>query len=172
MAETEDPAGAEEVRARLGEFIEEAFALRFQLGEWPANAAPAEVLARLLDIRSRLDRVDELLFRAVRIKSEVGRVHTRAHVAAEAAWDQASVATRRAPAVRGSGEFTGPRERYAEANLATLGQRRSSRQAEEVKSFADEAVEVLRIAQRGLDGARQETLQMLRSLQFESNLER
>lgn len=95
---------------------------------------------------------------------------------AEDAWDRASQLVREQarniPVTRRSDEFLTGKERAADTNLAVLDQRIAARQAADLAHTCDEAVDVLRLSHRGLDGVRQDLLTILRTLAFESHLER
>jgi hypothetical protein len=162
----------------LAEWAAEALRLRFaEVAGSPAVELPpvesgaSEVMQRLLAVRQRLDRVEELLARATRARGRSSRAAQVAKAQADDAWDVSSQRGRAAPVRRG-GEFEGPRERYADNNLATLDQRRATREAERLADSASECLDVVRLCHRGLDGIRQDLLTMLRAFQFESHLER
>jgi len=133
--------------------------------------APADVLEHLHEIRSRLDRVEELLSNTLRLRAAAQRNAVIASGEVDDAWDLAIRRLRAAP-VQSGGEFTSARERHAEANLAVLDARHAARRAVQTAHRCEEAAEVIRLAHRGLDGARADILTVLRTLAFESHLER
>lgn len=162
---------SDEIISALAEFVRESLELRV-LAEMPVtDSAPAEVLGSLRDVRRRLDRTEEILARAVRLKARAHRAATLANASADDAWDQAIRRTRAAP-IQAGGEYSSARERHAEANLAILDLRHAARRATDLAHHCDEAVDVIRLAHRGLEGARQDTLAVLRAYAFESHLER
>ena len=130
------------------------------------HAAPSELVEYLLDVRRRQDRVEELLGRSMRHKVATQRTLDEAKTAAEEEWDRVAVANKNA------NDYTSAKERAAEANLATLDLRRQVRKAEDALAVANELVEQLRLAHRGLDSTRQDIHTILRALSFESSLER
>lgn len=151
--------------------INEVLTLRTTV-QWPSlEAGPSELLHFLLDIRKRQDRVEEIFSSVVRLRSRAQRVSSIADAVVEDAWDKAAVKRRGAGVQRGD-EFSSARERHAEANLDVLDLRHAARQAAQQAQLADEAVDVIRLAHRGLDGVRQDVLTVLRALQFETHLER
>ncbi len=160
-----------DIKQNLISFIEEVFTLRFGAEGAKPGEGPSEVLARLLEIRNRIDRVEELLIRSLRVKARVHRLNASVQATVDDEWDQAVSATRSSPSLRGS-DMVGPRERYAEANLTTLSSRREARKVADLASYADEAVDTIRVALRGLGDVRQDLNTVLRALQFESSLER
>ncbi len=163
---------ADEIRRSLDDMMAEARLLRSGLPDMPGvQAAPHEVHEYLLDVRRRLDRIEQLVAVAVRIRATARRFAQRKNDSAESAWDEAIVRIRNAPVRRGD-EFSSARERAAEANLATIALRRTARDGAEALSHAEEAHEHLKLLHRGLDGVRHDTLTVLRSVQFESHLER
>lgn len=159
-----------EMENRLLTSVSEALNLR-QVEPPPVLAGPAELSAYLVDARGRLDRVEEHLSLALRIRATVQRSLANATATADDAWDVAITTRRSAPLVRGD-EYSSARERYAEANLATLDARKAVRRLTDLASRCDEAVDVLRLCHRGLDGVRHDALTMFRALAFESHLER
>jgi hypothetical protein len=162
---------SDEVRAALAAYMETALELRFGVALPVSQSAPSEISECLLDVRTRLDRVEAMYTGAIRIKARAHRAAAHAKATFDDAWDTAAVDRRTAPVRRGD-EYATAKERHAEANLATLDLRHSSRAADELAHHCDEAVDVLRLAHRGLDGVRQDILTMLRAAQFESHLER
>lgn len=162
---------SDDVRAALSSYVAEALNLRFS-GALPTSAASvADMLDALLDVRQRLDRVEELLTKVIRLRARVHRAATLTTATVDESWDRAVQAQRTAPVSRGD-NFSGPRERYAEANLTVLEERRAARIATELASHADEAHDVIRLVHRGLDGVRHDHLTILRAVQFETSLDR
>jgi hypothetical protein len=174
-----NPPSEDRALELLTKMVEEALELRHgsagdsagAISMPPPEAGVRDVLAVLLRVRSRLDRLEGVLQRAVRLRALVHRMSATTRMVADEAWDRASVNSR-APSVRRGEEFTGPRERYADNNLATLQEARAAKAGERMAAQADAAVEVIRLAHRGLDGVRQDLIAWLRTLQFESHLER
>lgn len=162
---------AAKTRETLNSYIEEVYRLRFNADVSKPGEGPSEILARLMTTRKSLDRIEELFMSCLRVKAKANRMKDSAQATVEDEWDQAVMNTRSATVVRGS-DMIGPRERYANANLATLATRRNARSVAELASVADEAVDVIRVAYRGLDSVRQDLNTVLRTLQFESSLER
>ncbi len=156
----------------LNAFVAEAREMRAGLPPMPgAQAAPYEVHEYLLDVRRRIDRVEFLLTQALRIRSATRQAATQTAREAEDAWDDAILRVRSSPVRRGD-EYTSAKERAAAANLATVDARRDARGRADDHAFVEEHVEILRLAHRGLDGVRHDTLTVLRLVQFESHLER
>lgn len=167
------------LEAQLKEMIEEALELRYgtagdpdgTLDLPPSSSSQQDVLETLLRVRARADRLEEIYARLIRTRADGNRRFTLAKATAQEAWNDHLGQQRRASARRG-GEFEGPRERYAEADLATLSQQREQRAAERLVSHIEEALDVVKLAHRSLDGFRQDVLAILRSYAFESHLER
>jgi len=160
----------EEIEKRLHEYVTEVIRLRFEATLPPASAGTDQVLDGLIATRQRLDRVEELMIRALRIRTRAKRGSVLAAAQAEDLWDQAVRAIATAPVVRGP-EFQGPRERYSAANLETVEARREARLTEELHTIAEETYEAIRAMHRGLDGLRQDHVTMLRAVQFIAHLE-
>lgn len=162
---------SDDVRAVLAGYITEALDLRFSGESLKPGASPAEVLDNLYGVRLRLDRIEELHARALRVKARAQRAATLATATADDAFDRAAQTRRTAPVIRGD-EFSSARERTAEANLATLDERIAARQATDLAHHTDEAVDVIRLVHRGLDGVRHDLHTVLRAMTLETNLER
>ena len=161
-----------EVGAALEALIVEALELRFA-GKLPvAPAAPTTVLDALIDTRARLDRIEELLGRCLRLRAVAAQTHAMAVATADDAWDVVIHRLRTAPVSAGANEYSTKGERHAEANLATLDLRHAVRTAAERLHHCDKAVDVIRLAHRGLDGVRSDLHTWLRSAAFESHLDR
>ncbi len=163
-----DPA---EKQAAADVYLREARALRAVDPLPDAQAPPHEVHGYLLDVRRRLDRLEQILALATRARALAKRTATEALTTADEAWDEACMKIRTNPVRRGD-EYSSARERAAEANLACLSTSRAARRAAESLAHADELLDVLRLLHKGLDGVRQDTLTTLRLVQFESHLER
>lgn len=158
------------VEDTLAACVREVTALRRDVKFPHAGAAPTEVQEALLDTRQRLDRVEEILSQVIGYRGAARRRLTEATASADEVWDRASVTTRGNTTLTGR-DFTGPRERYADANLATLESRRAQRIVAEMSSRVDDAHDQIRLMHRGLDGVRQDLIVLLRSAQFLSSLE-
>lgn len=162
---TTEPTSYDNVRGIVNQHVTEALGLRYQSSPLEPGMAPQAVLNSLIAVRQRLDRVDEIYTTMIRLRGSAQRAADRSKAVADEAWDAAAAEYR-------AGEFEGPRERYARHNLRTIAQQRASRQAKEIYELCREGFDVVQACQRGLDGVRQDHLTYLRSLQFESHLER
>jgi hypothetical protein len=159
----------DDVRAQLDELVVEAIRLRFDTPP-PRLRSPHELLDALYDVRVRLDRVEQILSQAQRLRARARDAAASAEALAEEAWDRAAQQARNSPVSRD--DYSSARERAAEANLAVLTERRTARAASALASYVDNQVDVLRTANRGLDGLRHDLLAALRAFQIESSLER
>jgi hypothetical protein len=161
----------EELGPVLDRFVAEALQLRM-VSDLPVTAGTAaEAIAFLGTVRARLDRIEEMLSRVLRLRARAQRAHTVATAAADDAFDTAITRQRAAP-VQSGGEFSSARERAALANLAVMDLLHAARRTALTAHMCDEAVDLIRLAYRGLDGLRTDTATLLRSLAFESHLER
>ena len=156
----------EELVATVREWITEAVALRAgaYLPDTPV-VGPQQLREALLDVRARLDRVDELFVSCTQLRAASQRQTTALRANAEDQWDQVA---KRLPAV----EYQSGRERAAQINLHTVAVVRLVRQADEALSHVSEGYDVLRTISRGLDGLRMDLHRMLTAMTFESGLER
>lgn len=124
------------------------------------TATPQHIRIALLDVRARLDRIEEILSNFIRLRGATVRQAVAARHAAGDAWDAHAVAARR-------GDYEGAKERYAQWSVATLDEQRSARQAEKQQSVLDEAVEIVRLVYKGLDATRYDLHVLLRSISIE-----
>lgn len=170
---------SEDYRSRLDAIVREALDLRFSEAgdaEGPVRLpgtedGPQRILDSLVRVRRRLDRVEYLLAQAVIIKGAVGRSLDAAQAEADDAWESHVVEQRRAPVRRGD-DFSGPREKYAEASVATLEQKIAARAAQDLASRATEAEQVVRSLYRGLDSLRYDHIALLNGMNVLHQLER
>lgn len=155
----------------LQSMVDEALEHRITAILPPVGASSAMVQESLHAVRQRLDRVEELLGKALTLRARAHSRATNAQHVLDDAWDLAAQRRRTAPVAFGA-EYTSARERNAEANLATLDQRAAQRIHADAAQRCDNAVEFLRLTYRGLEGIRQDHHMILRALQFESSLDR
>lgn len=166
---------ADDIRTTVEGYIAEALELRVGVEVPAPGSDPKHILESLLAARQRLDRVEELLHRALRIRHRIQRSLTVVRAQHDDARDAALTDARQqrgGPVTRDTDQYSSAQERAAAANLATLELRRFLRQTEEVASYCDEAVDLLRLAHRGLEGVRMDHMTIVRSTQFESTLDR
>lgn len=125
------------------------------------------ILASLLRVRKRLDRVEELLSTLIRYRGKLRREVEVLEAAAQEVWDETLVNDPRLNAR----DFVAPKERYAHANLASMTQRRQVLKAKDAENRADTAYEVVRQAHKGLDALRYDHVILLRAATLMSSLE-
>lgn len=163
----------------LKSWIEEAVDLRHGRGEgmpelspYSDLISPFQITEQLTFIRLRLDRLEEMLVNSIRARASLKRAHQVVKDELQQAWDthvtNPSAIQRRVL----TQEYATGKEKFAEANLATLDLQRKERKSAELLSFAEETAEVIRTLHRGLEGIRQDLLAQVRALQVESHLER
>lgn len=157
------------LRALLAKHVEESVRLRMGMQLPQPDASVGELLEALLNVRQRLDRVEELLAVTLELRGMAARKHTVCRIAVDDAWDLAAVRQRQA-AVRD--EYSSAKERAAATNLEVLDLRRVERMTDLHERLCDEAVESLRLRLRGLQEVRQDILAVVKIRQFESAMER
>lgn len=166
-------------REAIKDWIEEAVDLRYgrikgipDLAPYSDLLAPFQVTEQLTFIRQRLDRLEELLVNSVRARASLKRAYQQTKDELQLAWDThvTSTSAVRRPVL--TQEYVTGKEKFAEANLATLELQRTERKAREVLSFAEEAVDVIKQLHYGLDGIRHDLLSQVKAMQVESHLER
>lgn len=155
-------AGAEGLLAAK---MDEASALRFTGGLPSTEQGTGEVLARLANIRSRLDRVEVLLDEVARFRTGMRVLFKEATARADDRWSE--IVAGSSPGGRrrgsfGSGEVEGPRERYARAEVLVFGERHAARRRERVMDAVTDAYDSVDRVRRGLDAVRFDLHAMLR----------
>jgi hypothetical protein len=160
-----------EVEQKLAELLTEALSLRAASSIPYSDASPQVVLNSLLDNRQRVDRLEGIYLQVVQIRARLSRRTASTRAEADDAWAQ-SVVSMKSQGARSRDQYEGPRERYAEADLATLDLKRKVRKAEELLDIAVEADDVIKTALRGLNEVIQDHRIWLRSLQFQTYLEK
>lgn len=134
--------------------------------------SPFQIVEQLTYVRRTLDRLEELLVKAIRAKAQLARGHRIKKDQLQQAWDthvSDQSPTRRRVLTQ---EYVTGKEKFAEANLATLELQRTERKSLELLSFAEETLEVIKVIHRGLNDIRQDLLAQVRAIQVESQLER
>ncbi len=132
------------------------------------NDGPDAVMAVLLRVRQRSDRVDYLLGQVTRAKARARRSRDAAKYEAELAYNTAT-STNEANRTR---EFVTKEERHAAAALDSLAEKRAAFLADRNVSVADEAYDVVQQVHRQFENMRNDLRAMVRNFQFESSLER
>ena len=130
---------------------------------------PGGLLEVLVDVRSRLDQVEEFLTQLTRLRGAARRATRQAKDAADDGWNASVTGGQRR---RGDFGEAAPRERYAQADLAVLDRRREERRMAYRVSVAEEAVELTQLAYRGLSDTRRDLHVLLRAIEIEHSLER
>jgi hypothetical protein len=153
----------------LASLTDEAIRLRMEVTLPGPHAPGDELLACLLDVRVRLDRLEEILGNTLRLRSGAVRRTTALRIQLDDAWDEAAVRQRQST-VRD--EYSSAKERAAATNLEVLDLRRAERTADADARSCDEAVEQIRLRYRGLSDLRQDIHTIVKARQFESTLDR
>lgn len=163
-----------EAKKFLHDWLEEALEIRGSMDIAPYSdiMAPHQVTEQLTDVRWRLDRVETLLIKAMRAKAALTRALRVAQEDLQIAWD--THVTDRNPSRRAvlTQEYVTGKEKFAEANLATLELRKAERKSLDILSHAEETLDVIRQVHRGLESVRQDLLAQVRAIQVETQLER
>ena len=159
--------------SQLEDMVNEAVELRFSSEGLPAGqVTPAMAQEVLLDTRKRLDRVEELLVRVLRLRGRAKQIsESRKHEVADA-WSKALNDIANSPQRKTGYDYSSAKERYSEADLSVIDLRMKEREATEFADQTQTAYDVIRTCHRGLDTLRGDCVAYLRSLQFESSLER
>lgn len=137
----------------------------------PLRGAPQETVPEMVDlllrIRTRSDRVDELLLKVIIARGRARRAKEAATFTADQAlW----IATQQRAARRV--EFSSAREREADAKLDSFEERRLAYQRDRMVSVVNDAYEVISQVHWQLDAMRKDLRASLHAVQFESSIER
>lgn len=144
---------SQELQETLESHIKNTLSARFGFQIPSFTAGPVELHSALVEVQEVLTTVEQFLSDAIRAKAALDRREAHGRMVWQEAWDRAISTTNKKPSF---GDYTTGKEKAAEANLATLDEARSLRQTQETKSFADEAVEIIRLHYYGLDKVRQD----------------
>lgn len=158
------------IRNSLSVSLEEAIKLRFSIDIPGSYASPQEVIELLLSVRKIADRLEELYLACLQLKGEVSRNSTIDKAVADNNWAKA-ISTLNNSGSAHMDSFSGPRERYAEADLMTFESQRTAQRSANLTSYTSDVVESLNVALRGVNNTRQDLLTWLRTLSFQSHLE-
>lgn len=157
----------------MSEYISEAAQLRYEAPK-PGDEADQSVLLKALqDYRSRLDRIEYLMVRALLRKREAFNNLKSLQEEQSDKWDESLVnrTSKRTANLVSAQEFVAPREKYAEANIATIEERQATRKAEEIYQWTETASDVLQKMYRGMDSARQDLLARIKAVPVVNSME-
>jgi len=136
------------------------------------NFTPQSVVSALLGLRGHLDRINEIMILFLRARNQTLRAKQQLELDAEIAWDQASQQQRSRRPQGAGNDWVAPRERYADASLSTLEQKRAAYQAGVIHSLVVEAFDVSKLINDSVDGSRRDLLAIIHGLRVESSLDR
>lgn len=162
----------EQVESLIDSLVAEAVEIRFSTPPMvnPSDAVPVQTHA-LYEIRSSLDRLDEILVKVLRVRAKARRSAFTAEAELESSFDQALDALLSSPTKRG-GEFISAKERASEVNLTILNEKRVAFIARRASDTCDHAAEIIKKLHRDLDSIRQDISLVVRSKAFESSIDR
>lgn len=163
------PGMAPTLRDTLSRHVDESVRLRMGAQLPRPDASTGELLDALHDVRSRLDRVEELLATVLVLRGMATRTATALRIQVDDSWDAVAVRLRTSAA---RDEYSSAKERAAAVNVEIIDLRRLERKADGDARLCDEAVESIRLRLRGLQDVRQDILSVVKIRQFESSLER
>lgn len=152
----------ESSEALLSATVTEAQSLRYKGGLPDPALGVGEVLARLADIRGRLDRVGELQDQVSRFRTGCRVLLKEATARVDDKWAERVAGSRSRPGF--GGEVEGPRERYARADVAVAGDRIAARKRERVFDAVNDAYSDLDRVRWSLESVRNDLHAMLRVL--------
>lgn len=144
---------SEELQERLAGYIDNAIKARFEFAYPDFGAGAVELHRSLVEVQQALTELEVYLTKAVRAKALLDRNVAKVKMVWQEAWDRAITKAVKRPTL---GEYATGKEKAAEANLATFNEARTLHTAEEAATFANEAVEVIRLHYYGLDKIRQD----------------
>jgi len=159
----------------LSGWVTQAVELRYAAAgdpEGPVRLPPTEagldvVLASLLRVRKRLDRVEELLTNVIQARGKLRQRVEAAESEYQQIWNESLTSDPRLQ----SREFVAPKEKYAHADLSSMKAKRLVLQMRALAAEADSAFEVIRTAHKGLDSLRYDHVVLIRAATVMSSLE-
>lgn len=166
-----------EIEERVMDWVAEALELRHgpagdpkgPINGWGSTEdTPRDALDLLLRVKTRSDRIGELLSKVTQAKARAKRAQDQAQFQAEIAYAEAM----RNNAARRADAFVSARERDADASLDSLEQRRIAHHAARLVSITTEAYDVVSQTYWQLEAIRKDVRATIHALQFESSLER
>lgn len=158
------------VRAYMDSWTEQSIILR-QFEVPLATAPPADVLERLVEVRGKLDGLEEIYSQAIALRGTVRRGDNAAKDKERDAWDEEYQRRKQAGRFHDS-DYKSGREKEAEINLAIRPVRLSSREIRDLLDAMNEVLDRLRVKYFALRDIREELLQRGRAVTFESHLDR
>jgi len=141
------------LQQQLTEYIEKAIKLRFEFKIVDANAGPVELHSDLVESQIALSDIEELLSKAIRAKAKMDRRVASVRMVYQEKFDKAISNSGKRPTL---GEYATGKEKVSEANLAAFAELRELAIEETAQSFANEAVDIIRLHYYGLDKVRQD----------------
>ena len=162
---------SEEFAEQLEVLMTEAVELRSSVAMPKVTDQADEILDRLYKVRQQLDRLEEIMRQVNRMKFLAERQKAASQAAADDDWATALSKLRSLPTFRNE-SMIGPREKYAEADLSTMKQKRALRKAEDLLNKVTEANEFIRTCYFGLNGVREDIKYLMRTLTTEARIER
>lgn len=155
---------------KLKEITSEAQELRSGVELPLVDATPMEIIEVMFDLRPRLDRLESLLVQATYLKRDVAQVAQSFITKHEDAWNSYVSNQKNAGAIRGT-EYTGPREKYAEADVMTIETLRDKRLAESLVATCETAVTVVRLMHTGIKDLKSDMHVAIRAASFASSVD-
>jgi hypothetical protein len=144
---------SQELQDKLVEYIESAIDLRFQFVFPEFGAGPVELHSSLVEVQSALTELEALLSKSTRAKTMLDRKVATSRMQWQEVWDKAITKPNKRITLS---EYATGKEKAADANLAAFEEAHTLHLAEELHSFATEAVDVIRLHYYGLDKIRQD----------------
>ena len=141
------------LQQQLTECIEKAIKLRFEFKIVDADAGPVELHSDLVESQLILSDIEELLSKAIRAKAKLDRRVASAKMVYQEKFDKAISNAGKRPTL---GDYATGKEKVSEANLAAFKELRELASEENSQSFANEAVDIIRLHYYGMDKVRQD----------------
>lgn len=134
---------------------------------------PLPIYEQLREVRARMDQVEVILNEVLSFRTRARALLREAEATVDDKWAERVTQPRQNRRKSFDGSFdAAPREKYAEADLAVLSDRKKARKRERIMDACGDAVDQIRTAYRGLDGVRSDLHLMMRGLSVETRLER
>ncbi len=162
----------EGAESTLASKVYEAEEHRYVFGLPNMAAGSGEVLSRLADVRTRMDRVEGLLAEVARFRTGTRVLLKAATARVDDKWAERVANTPGGKRATFGEQVEGPRERYARADVYVVGDRMDARRRERVMDAVQDSYDAIERVRRGLDAVRFDLHAMLRLFSSEHRLDR
>src|SRR5882724_3076925 len=154
----------------LNKLIEESEELRSDFQLPSIDASPGEIVAVLYEVRPRLDRLEALLIKSLRLKRDILQIANVFIDKHNESIDSFMVQQKNANFIRGT-DFTSAKERLADANVSNIETKRDAVVAQSLIEACELAVSTVRYRHAGLKDLKTDLHAAIRAASILSSME-